>query len=45
MARLGMRHHPELDFDHPRIAADSPLLRHVACELPRAEWLAARAGA
>ena len=35
MERLGMRHHPELDFDHPRLPADSPLLRHVAYELPR----------
>jgi RimJ/RimL family protein N-acetyltransferase len=35
MARLGMRHHPELDFDHPRVPVDSPLLRHVAYSLPR----------
>lgn len=39
MARLGMAHQPELDFDHPRLAADSPLLRHVAYDLPRARWL------
>jgi len=45
MARLGMRHHPDLDFDHPRVAPDSPLVRHVAYELPRAEWLAGRAAA
>lgn len=35
MARLGMRYHPALDFDHPRVPADSPLSRHVAYSLPR----------
>lgn len=35
MERVGMRYHPELDFDHPRVPADSPLLRHVAYSLPR----------
>jgi RimJ/RimL family protein N-acetyltransferase len=29
MERLGMVHQPELDFDHPRVADDSPLKRHV----------------
>jgi RimJ/RimL family protein N-acetyltransferase len=29
MERLGMRRLPELDFDHPALPADSPLLRHV----------------
>ncbi|MFM5924112.1 MAG: GNAT family N-acetyltransferase [Novosphingobium sp.] len=38
MERLNMHYRPELDFDHPRLAADDPLLRHVAYELPRAEW-------
>jgi RimJ/RimL family protein N-acetyltransferase len=38
MERLGMRYRPELDFDHPRLAADDPLLRHVAYELPRSAW-------
>ena len=29
MERLGMTYEPELDFDHPRVAEDSPLHRHV----------------
>jgi ribosomal-protein-alanine N-acetyltransferase len=29
MEKLGMRHIPDLDFDHPRIAEGHPLLRHV----------------
>lgn len=41
MERLGMRHHPELDFDHPRIAEGDPLRRHVTYSLARAEWNAA----
>jgi len=40
MERLGMRYHPELDFDHPRIAEGDPLRRHVAYSLPRSVWTA-----
>jgi RimJ/RimL family protein N-acetyltransferase len=40
MERLGMHYRPDLDFDHPKVPEDSPLLRHVAYELPRAEWTA-----
>ena len=29
MAKLGMAHDPARDFDHPRLAADHPLRRHV----------------
>ena len=29
MERIGMTHDPADDFDHPRLAADSPILRHV----------------
>lgn len=29
MEKIGMRYHPELDFDHPRIAEGHPLRRHV----------------
>jgi RimJ/RimL family protein N-acetyltransferase len=29
MTRLGMVYHPDEDFDHPRVPADSPILRHV----------------
>jgi RimJ/RimL family protein N-acetyltransferase len=39
MERLGMRHLPELDFDHPKVAQDSPLLRHVAYRIDRGEWI------
>lgn len=39
MERLGMTYLPELDFDHPGIAADDPLLRHVTYRIGREEWL------
>lgn len=35
MDRLGMVHRSDLDFDHPRLAAEDQLLRHVTYELPR----------
>lgn len=35
MERLGMRRDPAADFDHPRVAADSPLCRHVLYRLAR----------
>ena len=38
MERLGMRYHPELDFDHPRIAEGDPLRRHVTYSVQRAVW-------
>ena len=38
MERLGMHHHPELDFDHPKLVADDPLLRHVTYSLARGDW-------
>ena len=38
MERLGMRYCPDLDFDHPKLAADDPLLRHVTYQLPRSAW-------
>jgi RimJ/RimL family protein N-acetyltransferase len=38
MERLGMIYRSDLDFDHPRLAADDPLLRHVAYELLRSTW-------
>lgn len=40
MERLGMTYRPELDFDHPRLAADDPLLAHAAYSLDRAVWFA-----
>lgn len=39
MERLGMAHRSELDFDHPGVAANDPLLRHVAYELRRKDWV------
>ena len=38
MERLGMVHLPELDFDHPKVEADSPLLRHVTYSIDRYTW-------
>ncbi len=39
MERLGMAYRPELDFDHPGIPADDPLLRHVTYRIGREQWL------
>jgi RimJ/RimL family protein N-acetyltransferase len=38
MERLGMAYDPALDFDHPQVAEDSPLLRHVTYRMDRANW-------
>ncbi|WP_225207405.1 GNAT family N-acetyltransferase [Novosphingobium huizhouense] len=38
MERLGMAYRAGLDFDHPRLAADDPLLRHVTYALGREDW-------
>jgi len=38
MERIGMRHCPEEDFDHPLLAEGHPLRRHVLYRLRRAEW-------
>ncbi|MBW8815262.1 MAG: GNAT family N-acetyltransferase [Caulobacterales bacterium] len=35
MRRLGLAHDPARDFDHPRLAADHPLRRHVFWSLAR----------
>lgn len=42
MERLGMRHDPGEDFDHPQLAEGDPLRRHVLYRLDRASWLSAR---
>jgi ribosomal-protein-alanine N-acetyltransferase len=39
MERLGMTHDPVDDFDHPRVPAGSPLVRHVLYRLPRERWV------
>jgi RimJ/RimL family protein N-acetyltransferase len=38
MERLGMTYLPELDFDHPGVPADDPLLAHVTYRITRPEW-------
>jgi RimJ/RimL family protein N-acetyltransferase len=38
MQRIGMTHSPADDFDHPKLAADHPLCRHVLYRLPRTAW-------
>lgn len=46
MRRIGMRHEPAGDFDHPRVSDAAPhLKRHVLYTLPRDLWLAERAAA
>ncbi len=37
MERLGMRHHPADDFDHPALADGHPLRRHVLYRIGRAD--------
>ena len=43
MRRLGMVHMPELDFDHPKVAKDSTLLKHVTYRINREKWTRDRA--
>jgi RimJ/RimL family protein N-acetyltransferase len=38
MERLGMRHAPREDFQHPRLPEGHPLRPHVLYRLSRAEW-------
>lgn len=38
MERLEMCYRPELDFDHPRLAADDPLRSHVTYSISRGAW-------
>lgn len=35
MQRIGMQRRPDLDFDHPLLAADNPLRPHIATEICR----------
>lgn len=41
MERIGMHYHPELDFDHPKLAEDDPLRPHMTYSLSRETWGAA----
>lgn len=38
MERIGLRRRADLDFDHPRLAEDSPLRRHVVYAADAASW-------
>lgn len=40
MTKIGMTHNAEDDFDHPRLASTSPLLRHVLYRITAAEFSA-----
>lgn len=41
MEKIGLRHNPADDFDHPRLPAGHAFLRHVLYRLSRPEWEAA----
>ncbi len=41
MERLGMRCHPELDFDHPKVPEGDTLRPHVTYSLERSAWQSA----
>jgi len=43
MEKIGMKHHPELNFDHPRIPEGHPLRRHVLYALGADEFRVASA--
>ena len=38
MEKLGMRHNPGDDFDHPRLPENHPLRPHVLYRLSRSQW-------
>ncbi len=40
MQRIGMERDPSADFDHPMVAADSPVARHVLYHIDRETWAA-----
>lgn len=40
MERIGMTHDASGDFDHPSIATDSPLRRHVLYRMTASDWTA-----
>ena len=45
MRRIGLRHDPAGDFDHPLLEPGHPLRRHVLYRLSAAEWRSSRSGA
>ncbi len=38
MRRIGLAHDPADDFDHPKLPADHPMVRHVLYRLSRDGW-------
>jgi RimJ/RimL family protein N-acetyltransferase len=44
MEKLGMRHDPTDDFDHPNLPEGDPLRRHVLYRLSAEEWREGRRG-
>lgn len=38
MKKIGMKHHPEEDFDHPKLAEGHWLSRHVLYRIKKHEW-------
>jgi len=44
MERLGMRHFPEEDFDHPLLPEGHPIRRHVLYRIRRGEFLTPPSG-
>jgi len=38
MEKIGMHHRPEDDFDHPKLAEEHPLRKHVLYRLEKSEW-------
>ena len=40
MKKIGLHHDPVDDFDHPKLAENHPLKRHVLYRLNRQEWMA-----
>ncbi len=39
MQAIGMHHDPAHDFDHPKLAVDHPLRRHLLYRITREQWL------
>lgn len=39
MQAIGMKHDPAGDFDHPKLAPDHPLSRHLLYRISREQWL------
>jgi RimJ/RimL family protein N-acetyltransferase len=42
MEKIGLRHDPRDNFDHPRLPEGHPLRRHVLYRLQKGQWEAAR---